>query len=119
VIPMVAEAVIALIEVGEPTSSAQFGIAPAQAARVGLTIGASVTAAFWIYCGFVLVLVLICAWLLWPARRPVPLAGGGYPARPGTDPALGGGPWRSTGDLVPAAADRTGGPAVSTDPPTR
>jgi hypothetical protein len=119
VIPMVAEAVTALIEVGEPTSSAQFGIAPAQAARVGLTIGASVTAAFWIYCGFVLVLVLICAWLLWPARRPVPLAGGGYPARPGTDPALGGGPWRSTGDLVPAAADRTGGPAVSTDPPTR
>ena len=119
VIPMVAEAVTALIEVGEPTSAAQFGISPAQAARVGLTISASVTAAFWIYCGFVLALVMICAWLLWPARRPVPLAGGGYPARPGTGPALGGGPWRSTGELVPAHADRTDGPAGSADPPTR
>jgi len=115
VIQMVAEAVTALIEVGEPTSSAQFGIPPAQAARLGLTISASVTAAFWVYCGFVLALAVICAWLLRPARRPVPLAGGGYPAWPGTDPALGGGPWR-TGDLVPAHAERTDGPAGSADP---
>jgi hypothetical protein len=103
--------------VGEPTSAAQFGISPAQAARVGLTISASVTAAFWIYCGFVLALVMICAWLLWPARRPVTLAAGGYPARPGTGPALSGGPWRSPGQLVPAYADRTNDPAGSAAPP--
>jgi hypothetical protein len=67
--------------VGQSTSSAQFGIPPAQAARLGLTISASVTPVFWIYCAFVLALVIICAWLLRPARRPVPLAGGGYPAQ--------------------------------------
>ena len=98
VIPMAAEAVTALIEVGEPASPAQFGIAPAQAARLGLTISASVTPAFWVYCGFVLALALICAWLLRPARRPVPRAGGEYPA------------WPSAGDLAPAYADRTATP---------
>ena len=117
VIPMAAEAVTALIEVGQPTSSAQFGIPPAQAARAGLTISAGVTPAFWT--------TAICARpgpdlrlaMLRPARAP--LAGGGYPAQPGTGPALSGGPWRSPGDLVPATADRTEGPAASADPPTR
>lgn len=81
VIPMVAEAVTALIEVGQPTSPSQFGIPPAQAARAGLTISASVTPAFWIYCAFVLALVIICAWMLRPARRRVPFGGGGSPAQ--------------------------------------
>jgi len=105
VIPMVAEAVSALIQVAEPTSPAQFGIPAGQASQAGLTISAGLTPAFWIYCAFVLALVMTCVWMLWPARRPAPLVGGRYPA------------WHGTGDLVPAHPGRPGGPdgASATD----
>jgi hypothetical protein len=56
----------ALVQIGEPTSSAQFGISPAQAAQAGLTISSGVTPAFWIYCAFVVALVMMCAWMLIP-----------------------------------------------------
>lgn len=113
VIPMAAEAVSALVQVGEPTSPAQFGIPAAQASRAGLTISAGVTPAFWIYCGFVLALVMICGWLLLPPRRGVALLGGRAPVRPGSYPAPGSMPWRGPGDLVPAHAGRPDGPAGS------
>lgn len=64
VIPMAAQAVSALIQAGETTSPAQFGISPAQAAQAGITISNGLTAAFWIFCAFVLTLVVSCAWLL-------------------------------------------------------
>ena len=42
-IPMVAQAISALIQAGEAVSPAQFGISPAQAAQAGLTISSGLT----------------------------------------------------------------------------
>jgi len=90
VIPMAASAVQALVQIGEPLSSAAFGIPPAQAAQAGLTISAGVTPAFWIYCVFVLALAMICAGMLLPSQPSRPA--GGYPARPGGPAPLAGEP---------------------------
>jgi hypothetical protein len=68
IIPMAAQAVSALVQLGEGTSPALFGIPPAQAAQAGLTISSGVTPAFWIYCAFVGALVVLCARMLIPAR---------------------------------------------------
>ena len=73
VIPMVAQAISALVQAGGGTSSAQFGISPAQASQIGLTISSGLTPAFWIYCGFLVALVVSCAWMLFmphPATGP-------------------------------------------------
>lgn len=64
VIPMAAQAISALVQVGQPTSPTQFGISPGRAAQLGLTIANSLTPAFWLFCAFVLVLMVGCAWLL-------------------------------------------------------
>ena len=85
VIPMVATAVSALVQIREPLSSAAFGIPPAQAAQAGITISAGVTSAFWIYCAFVLALAMVCAGMLFPSRPSRPA--GGYAPRPGGGPA--------------------------------
>jgi hypothetical protein len=69
IIPMAAQAVSALVLLGEAPSPAQFGISPAQAAQAGLTIRSGVTPAFWIYCAFVVVLAVACALMLIPRRR--------------------------------------------------
>jgi hypothetical protein len=76
-IPMAAQAVSALVQVGEGTPSTQFGISPAQATQIGLTISSGVTPAFWVYCGFLVALIVSCAWMLFtprpaPASRPAP-----------------------------------------------
>ena len=63
-IPMVAQAISALVQVGQATSPTQFGISPAQASQLGLTISAGLTPAFWIYCVFLVVLVVSCTWML-------------------------------------------------------
>jgi hypothetical protein len=76
VIPMVAQAISALVQVAEPVSSTAFGIPPAQARTLGLTISAGLTPAFWIYCAFVAALVLVGAWMLRPPSR-AGLAGAG------------------------------------------
>ena len=75
VIPMVAQAVSALVQVSEGASPAQFGISPAQAAQAGLTIDSGVTPAFWIYGAFVVALIAACAWMLAASRRPDPAPG--------------------------------------------
>ena len=50
---------------------AQFGISSAQASQLGLTISAGVTPAFWVYCGFLVALVVSCVWMLFtPLLRP-------------------------------------------------
>jgi hypothetical protein len=83
-IPMAAQAVSALVQAGQPASPAQFGISNAQATQLGLTISSGVTPAFWIYCAFLAVLVVSCAWMLFTPQQafaagPVPSAeGGGY-----------------------------------------
>ena len=73
IVPMVAQAISALVQSGEATSPAQFGISPAQATQAGLTISSGLTAAFWIYCAFVVALVVTWAWMVIP-RRPAAVA---------------------------------------------
>jgi hypothetical protein len=68
VIPMAAQAISALVQLGEGTSPAQFGIPAGQAAQAGLTISSGVTPAFWLYCAFVAVLVVMCGRMLIPSR---------------------------------------------------
>ncbi len=63
ILPMAAQAISALVLIGEPTSPAQFGIPPAQASQAGLTISSGLTPAFWIYCAFLIVLAAICVWM--------------------------------------------------------
>ena len=75
-IPMAAQAISALVQVGEPASPAQFGFSSAQASQLGLTISSGLTPAFWIYCAFVIALMVSCAWMLFaPDQAPGPMAG--------------------------------------------
>jgi hypothetical protein len=83
IIPMVAQAISALVQVGEPTSPTQFGFTPAQASELGLTVNASLTPAFWIYSVLVVVLVVSCAWMLFTPHEPAVLVSAG--ARSGDD----------------------------------
>jgi hypothetical protein len=76
IIPMAAQAISALVQLGEATSPAQFGISPAQAAQAGLTISSGLTPVFWIYCAFVLALAVTCGWML---IMPRPAALGAAP----------------------------------------
>jgi hypothetical protein len=81
VIPMAAQVISALVQIGQPTSPAEFGISAAQAAQAGLTISNGVTPAFWIYCAFVVALVMMCAWMLMPPRPIRPAARAVAPPR--------------------------------------
>jgi hypothetical protein len=69
IVPMAAQAISALVQLGEATSPAQLGISSAQAAQAGLTISSGVTPVFWLYCAFILALIVTCAWLLISPRR--------------------------------------------------
>ena len=93
VIPMAAQAISALVQAGGGTSPTQFGISPAQASRIGLTISSGLTPAFWIYCGFLVALVVSCAWMFFtphpapgPGRRPQMTPTPGLPRRTTTSP---------------------------------
>ena len=91
VIPMAAQAISALVQAAGGASPAQFGISPAQASGIGLTISSGKTPAFWIYCGFLVAVVVSCAWMLLtphPASGPDPsVANDAYawPAAPHTE----------------------------------
>jgi hypothetical protein len=87
-IPMVAQAISALIAAGQAPSPTQFGLTPAQATRIGLTISPGLTPAFWIYCGFLVALIVSCAWMLFtphdaPGRMTGTAAYGWHPAPAG------------------------------------
>jgi hypothetical protein len=85
IIPLVAQAISALVQAGEATSPTQFGFTPAQASQLGLTISNGLTPAFWIYCVLVVVLVVSCAWMLFTPHESAVLAGGTAGATPGGD----------------------------------
>jgi hypothetical protein len=71
IIPLAAQAVSALIQVSQPAYSF-FGLTQAQAAQEGVTISSGVTPVFWVYCVFVISLLVSCAWLLTaPGQPPV------------------------------------------------
>jgi len=85
-VPLIAQAISALIQVSEPATPAQFGISPAQAAAAGLSISSGVTPIFWVYCVFVISLVVSCAWMLtapgYQAMPAVPQSPNPAPAPP-------------------------------------
>ncbi len=90
VIPMAAQAISALVQAGETPSPAQFGISPAQASQLGLTISAGLTPAFWIYCGFLVALIVSCAWMFCTPHPACPVTRAGasgysWNAAPGDD----------------------------------
>ncbi len=70
-IPLLAQAISAVVQLQTPASPQQLGITPGSASQAGLTISSGLTPAFWIYCAFVLALVLIGARMLTsPAPEP-------------------------------------------------
>ena len=86
VIPMAAQALSALVQAGQTASPTQFGISPAQASQIGLTISSGLTPAFWIYCGFLVALVVSCTWMLFmPHPAPGPSADEGRSAQDAYD----------------------------------
>ena len=70
IIPMAAQAISALVQVGEPASPTQFGFTPAQASQLGLTVSNGLTPSFWIYSVLVVVLVVSCVWMLFIPLTP-------------------------------------------------
>lgn len=87
VLVMVAQAISALVQLGETVSPAQFGISPAQAALAGLTISSGATPVFWVYCLFLVGLALICTWLLLPSAPAFPVPPPAPPPAPPAGPA--------------------------------
>jgi hypothetical protein len=71
IVPLAAEAVSALIQVAQPTSPELFGISPAQATGLGLTISSGLTGIFWVYFVFVISLLVSCVWLFTDPGHPV------------------------------------------------
>ncbi|MGO8721827.1 MAG: hypothetical protein ACLQRM_03650 [Acidimicrobiales bacterium] len=109
VIPMVAQAISAAVQVGEHTSPTMFGISPSAAAQAGLTVASGLTWAFWIYCAFLVALIatgastLLAPGSLNPATSPpsasFPASSPG-PWQPGVTPPPG---FTSLGPAPPAA----------------
>jgi hypothetical protein len=89
-VALIGQAISALIQVTEPASPAQFGITQAQAAANGVTISSGLTPIFWVYCVFVISLVVSIAWMLtaphYPAMPAAPVSPA--PSAP-TDPQQG------------------------------
>jgi hypothetical protein len=105
-IPMAAQAISALVQVSKVPAPSQFGISSAQASQLGLTITAGLTPAFWIYFGFLVALIVSCAWMFF-TPRPVPAAGEGYGPRP-DDGTAGWEPAGSTATVAAGARDGEG-----------
>jgi hypothetical protein len=83
---MVAQAISAIVQVHESTSPLQFGVSPAQANQLGLTISSGLTPMFWVFCAFVATMILLCAWMLIAhestPRQALPSQGGPSAAAP-------------------------------------
>jgi hypothetical protein len=103
-IPMAAQAISALVQVGEAHQSSQFGVPPATARQLGLTISAGLTPAFWIYFGFLIALIVSCVWMLFTPQPVLATPAGTTPA--GTTPA---------GTMPAAATPDTAGTDAGTE----
>jgi hypothetical protein len=68
-VPLVAQAISALVGVGEGATPQQFGFSSAEASRIGLTIDSGLTWVFWVYCAFVAALIAAGGWMLAASRR--------------------------------------------------
>ncbi len=82
IIPMVAQAASAFVQLRQPSSPGQFGISQGQATGLGLTISNGFTPMFWVYCAFLATLILLCVWMLLASDaagdQAVPYAGQPY-----------------------------------------
>ena len=87
IVPLAAQAISALIQASGPTAPSMFGISQAQASAAGLTITSGVTPIFWVYCVFVISLVISCAWMLTAPQYPAMPVPAQPPARGPADPA--------------------------------
>ncbi|HTZ91192.1 MAG TPA: hypothetical protein VMB74_02245 [Streptosporangiaceae bacterium] len=126
IIPMVAQAVSAMVQVSEPTSPLQLGFSQAQANSAGLTITNGLTPMFWVYCAFLGTLILLVAWMLLTpdsAPRPAPYypgqpyPGQPYPGQPYPGQPYPGQPqWSSMPGPSDAAAPAAGGPGIPSHP---
>jgi hypothetical protein len=96
-LPLAAQAISALIQASEPATPAMFGISQSQAA--GLTISSGLTPIFWVYCVFVISLLISCAWMLTAPQYQAMPAAPLHPA-PGHVP-----PAQSAAATTGAAAD--------------
>jgi hypothetical protein len=105
IIPLAAQAVSALIQISQPPYSF-FGLTQAQAAQDGVTISAGVTPIFWVYCVFVISLLISCAWLLTAPGRPA------VSASPWTPSPLGDGTWAPSGPSADTVTDTTDTPVT-------
>jgi len=106
IIPMAAQAISALVQVGEPASPAQFGISSSEVSQLGLTISSGLTPVFWIYCAFVVVLAVSCAWMLFtPHDAAASGLGGLAPDYPGAGASAHPGDGTSAAEWHVARAD--------------
>jgi hypothetical protein len=71
IVPLAAEAVSALIQVGQGATASMFGISSAEASAVGLRISSGLTGMFWVFFVFVISLIVSCAWLFTEPEHPV------------------------------------------------
>ena len=108
IIPLAAQAVSALIQISQPPYSF-FGLTQAQAAQDGVTISSGVTPIFWVYCVFVISLLISCAWLLTAPGHPA------VPASPWTPSPLGDGNWAPPGPASESVADTADTDQAETD----
>jgi len=70
IVPLAAQAISALIQASEPATPGMFGISSSQAASSGLTISSGLTPIYWVYCVFVISLLISCAWMLTAPHYP-------------------------------------------------
>jgi hypothetical protein len=86
IIPMVAQAISAMVQVSQPTSPAQFGYSQSQASELGLKITNGLTPMFWVFCAFLGTLLLLCVWMLVNVDsapdHAAPYPGPAYPGQP-------------------------------------
>jgi hypothetical protein len=119
IVPLAAQAISALIQVSQPAYGL-FGLTQAQANSEGVTITAGVTPIFWVYCVFVIALVVSCAWLLTtpgqPAIPAVPMSPWMPPAGAEAGRPLNGGQAaEDLSDTVPGQSDAVPGQAADVD----
>jgi uncharacterized membrane protein YagU involved in acid resistance len=91
IIPMAAQAISAIVQLSAATSPLQFGISPAQASGLGLTISSGLTPMFWVYCAFLATLILLCVWMLLAAEGAIEQTAA-YPGQPQAGTPASGGP---------------------------
>jgi hypothetical protein len=88
-VALIGQAISAPIQVTQPTQPGQLGISQSTATANGLTISSGLTPIFWVFCVFVISLVVSIAWMLTAPHYPaLPTAAAPTPPAP-MDPQQG------------------------------